>query len=124
MNSKNISVADDLHIVQHLHEKLKKANKVCYVCGNLFGSAVPGGTSTFHYADCDVCGRVEVPVTEPRDYGYLIRGIMHLERRMAEDAALGAEAMQSSETDLDPLMQQFLKTCDKAGTPVENYESR
>ena len=85
---------------------------------------MPGGVSTFHYGDCDVCGQVEVPVTETRDYGYLIRGVMHLENRLAEDHVLGAETEQVSENDRDPLMRRFLDTCDKAGTPVENYESR
>lgn len=109
--------ADDLHIVKHIHSQLKNADVVCYSCGMLFGSADANRSSTFHYSNCDVCGRMEVPVTEVRDYGYLVRGIMHLEHRM--------ESLLNPEPDkLDPgsPMGKFLQTCDKAGTPVENYE--
>ena len=43
---------------------------ICHSCGTSFcrdkaGSAV----ATFHLNDCDCCGAVNVPCTEPRDYG-------------------------------------------------------
>lgn len=123
MANHHVSVPDDLHLVEHLHQKLKAADKVCYVCGNLFGSIDHNRMSTFHHSDCDVCGRVEVPVTEVRDYQYLTRGIMHLEQRLEEDYGVVFEKPERAGNS-KPLMKRFLKTCDKAGTPVEHYESQ
>jgi hypothetical protein len=60
-------------------QKLKKAVWVCHSCGTKHGrwyqkgtySGPPAHCSTNHMGTCDVCGAVDVSVTEPRDYGYL-----------------------------------------------------
>jgi hypothetical protein len=43
---------------------------ICADCGRKHGR-VDDGIATFHTGDaCGWCGRDDVPVTEPRDYGY------------------------------------------------------
>jgi hypothetical protein len=56
-------------------------NWICDTCGVKYGSWYqPGGLApkhhcaTCHMGTCEVCGKKEVPVTEPRDYGHLIHG--------------------------------------------------
>jgi hypothetical protein len=54
---------------------------VCHDCGQLWGRWYEDGEyfgpsthcATYHNSRCGVCTRV-VPVTEPRDYGFLRRG--------------------------------------------------
>ena len=54
---------------------------VCTDCGTKYGKWYQGGKysgpehhcATYHYNSCDVCGANNVPVTEPRDFGYLIK---------------------------------------------------
>jgi hypothetical protein len=63
------------------NSKLKKPYVawVCHTCGVKYGKWYQSGeyygpkhhTATYHYNSCDVCGANDVPVTEPRDYGYL-----------------------------------------------------
>lgn len=59
--------------------KNKKINWVCDTCGIKYGKWYqPGATApkmhcaTYHMDVCDVCNNSNVPVTEPRDYGYLV----------------------------------------------------
>jgi hypothetical protein len=55
---------------------------VCNDCGVKYGAWYQGGSysgpknhcSTCHYDSCDVCGKNDVVVTEPRDYGHLVSG--------------------------------------------------
>ena len=52
---------------------------VCTDCGTAYGKWYQDGEyfgpshhcATYHYNTCDVCGTHDVPVTEPRDFGYL-----------------------------------------------------
>jgi hypothetical protein len=61
-------------------KKLKDAVWVCYSCGTKYGRWYQGDSysgpaahcSTNHIGTCDVCGTVDVSVTEPRDYGHLV----------------------------------------------------
>ena len=56
-----------------------KFNWVCDTCGTKYGRwhqkgkylGPPHHCATYHMGKCDVCGAVNVPVTEPRDYGNL-----------------------------------------------------
>ena len=44
---------------------------ICHDCGSAYGRPRATGSSTFHSGDaCGWCGRDDVIVTEPRDYGY------------------------------------------------------
>jgi len=47
---------------------------ICAGCGKEHGRIIPGHLSTFHEPDgtygCGWCGRKDVPLTEPRDYGH------------------------------------------------------
>lgn len=52
---------------------------VCDTCGIKYGKWYQPGAiapklhcATFHMDTCDVCGSSNIPVTEPRDYGYLV----------------------------------------------------
>ena len=53
---------------------------VCSDCGTKLGkwsasgryTGPKGHCATMHYDTCDVCGKHDVPCTEPRDYGHLI----------------------------------------------------
>ena len=55
---------------------------VCNDCGEKYGTWYQGGVytgpknhcSTNHYGTCNVCGKTNVSVTEPRDYGHLVKG--------------------------------------------------
>ena len=55
---------------------------ICHPCGVQYGSWYKDGEyqgpknhcSTMHYDTCGVCGKADVVVTEPRDYGHLIDG--------------------------------------------------
>lgn len=52
---------------------------VCHDCGVCYGKWYEDGEylgpsphyASYHYDTCDVCGKNEVPCTEPRDYGHL-----------------------------------------------------
>jgi len=52
---------------------------VCIACGKKWGlwwvNGVYSGPTphfaTYHEGTCDVCSKTNLPVTEPRDYGYL-----------------------------------------------------
>ena len=52
---------------------------VCNTCGIKYGKWYQSGEyygpkhhcASYHYNSCDVCGANNVPVTEPRDFGYL-----------------------------------------------------
>jgi hypothetical protein len=57
----------------------KYPNWICHECGVAYGGWYKKGTyigpklhyATVHQGNCDLCGAIDVPVTEPRDYGYL-----------------------------------------------------
>jgi len=42
---------------------------ICQPCGVRYGKP-RRGTSTWSMGECDFCGKVNEPVTEPRDFGY------------------------------------------------------
>ena len=46
---------------------------ICLPCGQRHGRRIPG-EATWHPDTCGVCGREDVPVTEPRDFGHLRPG--------------------------------------------------
>lgn len=43
---------------------------ICAKCGLKHGNR-PCGVSTWHVDECGVCGKKEVGVTEPRDFGHM-----------------------------------------------------
>lgn len=44
---------------------------ICHGCGVEHGRVLEGHMATFHVGDpCGWCGKSDVAVTEPRDYGY------------------------------------------------------
>jgi hypothetical protein len=53
---------------------------ICNDCGPRLGkwfatsayTGPKGHCATMHYDTCDVCGKHDVPCTEPRDYGHLV----------------------------------------------------
>lgn len=53
---------------------------ICNDCGPRLGkwfatsayTGPKGWAATMHYDTCDVCGKHDVPCTEPRDYGHLV----------------------------------------------------
>lgn len=44
---------------------------ICHDCGIGFCKGPVSRFATFHVSDCQCCGAVQVPCTEPRDYGHL-----------------------------------------------------
>jgi hypothetical protein len=44
---------------------------ICIQCGIEHRRNSVNGFATYHMGKCDICGRDDVPVTEPRDYGHL-----------------------------------------------------
>ena len=61
---------------KQLIKKLEQACVVCRDCGNKYGVYSVGCSSTWE-GKCGVCDQVK-PVTETRDYGYLMTGIRKL----------------------------------------------
>lgn len=58
----------------------KQIDWVCNDCGSKYGRWYqPGGLfpethfATYHMNTCDVCNTKDVAVTEPRDFGYLVK---------------------------------------------------
>ena len=44
---------------------------ICHACGVKHGRVFPGHLATYHVGDpCGWCGREDLLVTEPRDYGH------------------------------------------------------
>lgn len=43
---------------------------ICHECGVRFCKGITKRSATYHIGRCQCCGAQEVPVTEPRDYGY------------------------------------------------------
>jgi len=50
-------------------------------CGIEYGRNSSSGFATYHLGECNICGRREVPVTEPRDYGHLKPEWQHEKRQ-------------------------------------------
>lgn len=61
-----------------LVKKLENAYVVCSDCGSQYGVYSVGCSSVWN-AKCDVCEE-EKPVTEARDYAYLVAGIRKIMR--------------------------------------------
>ena len=59
-----------------LIKKLRNAYQTCDECGGKYG-VYSVACSSWWEGKCDVCGEIR-PVTESRDYGYLITGIRKL----------------------------------------------
>jgi hypothetical protein len=59
-----------------LIKKLEQAYVCCWSCGDTYGVYSVGCSSIWN-AKCDICEKIG-PVTETRDYGYLITGIRNL----------------------------------------------
>jgi len=60
--------------------KTKVVDWICDPCGLKHGKWYQPGAAppkhhcaTYHVGTCDLCGKHNTPVTEPRDYGYLMR---------------------------------------------------
>lgn len=79
----------------NLVNKLLNANLVCNECGTRYGK-YSVGCSSVHMGTCDVCGE-ERSVTEPRDYGYLKKGIDEVRANIKEQSKQVAEYMQLQE---------------------------
>lgn len=58
---------------------LQNAYKVCNNCGNNYGT-YKGGVSSWWVDNCDVCGAIDLPVTEARDFRYLEKGIQRFSK--------------------------------------------
>jgi hypothetical protein len=56
------------------HEKGVYPAWICHGCGVEHGRVIEGHMASYHEPDgsygCGWCGRKDVPLTEPRDYGY------------------------------------------------------
>jgi len=61
-----------------LDKRLKEAYVCCRSCGQKYGTYSVGCSSTYK-GQCDVCGREDTPVTETRDWGYLLKGRQRLQ---------------------------------------------
>lgn len=61
-----------------LEKRLKEAYVCCRDCGSKYGVYSVGCSSTY-VGQCDVCGRENTPVTETRDWGYLLKGRRRLQ---------------------------------------------
>jgi hypothetical protein len=59
-----------------LIKKLENAYVICRDCGNKYG-VYSVGCSSVYEGKCDVCEQTK-PITEARDYGYLVTGIRKL----------------------------------------------
>lgn len=46
------------------------ANWICSECGHLYGEYPKGHISSWHTGECDWCHKIDIPVTEPRDFKY------------------------------------------------------
>lgn len=68
-------------------------------CGNRYGS-YSVGCSSVHNGTCDVCGEFK-PITETRDFGYLVKGIEELKGNIKEQSAKVADYMASVGPDLE-----------------------
>ena len=60
-------------------KKSRVVNWVCNTCGVKYGRWYQPGAiapkthcATYHTGDCELCGTKNVPVTELRDFGYLV----------------------------------------------------
>lgn len=69
-----------------LEKRLKEAYVCCRDCGSKYGIYSVGCSSTY-LGQCDVCGRENTPVTETRDWGYLLKG----RRRIQFESKLNSE---------------------------------
>ena len=58
--------------IEKLIQKLEQAYICCWSCGNLYG-VYSVGCSSVWIAKCDICENTG-PVTETRDFGYLVAG--------------------------------------------------
>lgn len=63
-----------------MKRKIKYPTWVCDTCGTKHGKWYQPGAiapkmhcATYHIGKCDICGVKNVPVTEPRDYGHLVK---------------------------------------------------
>ena len=79
----------------NLVNKLLNANLVCNECGTRYGK-YSVGCSSVHTGTCDVCGETR-SVTEPRDYGYLQKGIDEVRATIKEQSKEVAAYMKSQE---------------------------
>lgn len=61
---------------------------VCHDCGVNYGKWYTNGIykgpecwmSTMHLGECEVCGAIDVPVTEARDYGGMIIDVKYKDK--------------------------------------------
>ena len=67
---------------KQLIKKLENAYVVCRDCGNKYG-VYSVGCSSVYEGKCDVCDETK-PITEARDYSYLMTGIRRLKLQDAE----------------------------------------
>lgn len=44
---------------------------ICNDCGLKHGNKKPGDGTTWHYGTCEICQKVNIPVTEARDFEYI-----------------------------------------------------
>jgi hypothetical protein len=77
-----------------LYQKLLSADQVCNDCGNRYGK-YSVGCSSMSPGTCDVCGQSKA-VTEPRDFGYLAKGIAEIRAQIKEQSKEVATYMEQT----------------------------
>jgi ribosomal protein S27AE len=50
--------------------KKKVGDWICYKCGASLGKVFKNHLPTWHSGKCDYCGKNNISVTQPRDFGY------------------------------------------------------
>ena len=53
---------------------MKPLNWICADCGGKYGKYLPDA-ATWHTGKCDNCGKNNIAVTEPRDYGITMEDV-------------------------------------------------
>lgn len=84
---------------------------VCIACGTKWGlwwvNGVYSGPTphfaTYHEGTCDVCNKANVPVTEPRDYGYLDTSSKSNEAKILPPPSLVTAKVSSNAVDVNVL---------------------
>jgi len=91
---------------KQLIKKLENANVVCKDCGSKYGVYSVGCSSVWEGV-CNVCDETK-PVTEARDYGYLVTGIRKLIKEGETKAKIKEQSKEVAEYMLtqEPIMTE------------------
>ena len=106
---------------KQLIKKLENAYVVCRDCGNKYG-VYSVGCSSVYEGKCDVCEQTK-PITEARDYAYLVTGIRRLKLADKEKIKEQSTKITSSHECKSTLTQEPIMTDDELdGIMVASYE--